>query len=559
MTEPDKKMNGQEPSVEVDMGKSAEAEQGQEKLDILYKVDETPPIPLLIVLGFQQFLTMFGATFSFPLLMAGFLCMKDDTVGISQLISTVIFVAGLSTIIQTVFGVRLAIIQSVSYSFITPFIVLLSLPKWTCKPCVIVPAARSLAGGLAVPSGGGLHGFGGSPAQLHRTSHHRSHHRHDRSLPLRCRVWQVSRAVVDCSNVLLAVIVAWLLCYIFTITDVFPSVESKKWGYLARTDLQSDVIGKAPWFRFPYPGQWGMPTVSVEGVLGCLAAIIASIVESVGDYYACARLSGAPPPPGYAVTRGIGVEGITCLIAGAWGSGGGTTSYSENIGAIGITKVGSRSVVQVSGVIMIVMACVGKFSAIFVAIPEPVVGGLFLVMFGMVTAVGISNLQYVDLNSSRNLFILGVSLFVGLSLPKWLSSPANANVIDTGSAVVDNIFTVLCSTSMFVAGAIAFFLDNTMPGTLEERGINKWRLPEDSKDQGELLKVYDLPLIQSWLNKRSITKYLPFCPGFKGFGCRGNGLRERNGYAMGDGIVNSGFETNNQDRQPGMGGYSTQL
>ncbi|KAK7108978.1 hypothetical protein V1264_013101 [Littorina saxatilis] len=359
--------------------------------------------------------------------------------------------------------------------------------------------------------------------------------------------------------VLLAVIVAWLLCYIFTITDVFPSVESKKWGYLARTDLQSDVIGKAPWFRFPYPGQWGMPTVSVEGVLGCLAAIIASIVESVGDYYACARLSGAPPPPGYAVTRGIGVEGITCLIAGAWGSGGGTTSYSENIGAIGITKVGSRSVVQVSGVIMIVMACVGKFSAIFVAIPEPVVGGLFLVMFGMVTAVGISNLQYVDLNSSRNLFILGVSLFVGLSLPKWLSSPANANVIDTGSAVVDNIFTVLCSTSMFVAGAIAFFLDNTMPGTLEERGINKWRLPEDSKDQGELLKVYDLPLIQSWLNKRSITKYLPFCPGFKGFGCRGNGLRERNGYAMGDGIVNSGFETNNQDRQPGMGGYSTQL
>ena len=63
------------------------------------------------------------------------------------------------------------------------------------------------------------------------------------------------------------------------------------------------------------------------------------MVASVGDYYACARLSGAPPPPVHAVNRGIGIEGIGCLLAGAWGSGNGTTSYSENVGAIGITKV----------------------------------------------------------------------------------------------------------------------------------------------------------------------------------------------------------------------------
>jgi nucleobase transporter 1/2 len=50
----------------------------------------------------------------------------------------------------------------------------------------------------------------------------------------------------------------------------------------------------------------------------------------------------------------------------------------------------------------------------------------------MVMAVGISNLQHVDLNSSRNLFIIGVSMFLGLSLPKWLSQPANVNSIKTG-------------------------------------------------------------------------------------------------------------------------------
>lgn len=63
------------------------------------------------------------------------------------------------------------------------------------------------------------------------------------------------------------------------------------------------------------------------------------MVESVGDYYACARLVGAPPPPKHAINRGIGIEGLGCLLAGAWGTGNGTTSYSENVGALGITRV----------------------------------------------------------------------------------------------------------------------------------------------------------------------------------------------------------------------------
>lgn len=82
-----------------------------------------------------------------------------------------------------------------------------------------------------------------------------------------------------------------------------------------------------------------MPTVSLAGIFGILAGVISSMLESMGDYYACARLSGAPPPPKHAINRGIGVEGIGCLLAGAWGTGNGTTSYSENVGALGITKV----------------------------------------------------------------------------------------------------------------------------------------------------------------------------------------------------------------------------
>ena len=72
-----------------------------------------------------------------------------------------------------------------------------------------------------------------------------------------------------------------------------------------------------------------------------LPGLLASIIESVGDYYACERLSGAPRPPKYAINLGIGVEGIGCLLNGLWGSGIGTSSFSNNIGAIAITKVRS--------------------------------------------------------------------------------------------------------------------------------------------------------------------------------------------------------------------------
>ena len=70
-----------------------------------------------------------------------------------------------------------------------------------------------------------------------------------------------------------------------------------------------------------------------------MAGVLASTMESIGDYYACARLSGAPPPPTHAINRGIAIEGIGCMLAALWGTGNGTTSYSQNIAALGITKV----------------------------------------------------------------------------------------------------------------------------------------------------------------------------------------------------------------------------
>jgi len=73
----------------------------------------------------------------------------------------------------------------------------------------------------------------------------------------------------------------------------------------------------------------------------------------------------------------------------------------------------------------------GKIGALFVSIPDPIVGGVFMVMFGMITAVGISNLQFADMNSSRNLFIVGFAIVFGLALPHYMATHPGA--IQTGS------------------------------------------------------------------------------------------------------------------------------
>jgi nucleobase transporter 1/2 len=80
---------------------------------------------------------------------------------------------------------------------------------------------------------------------------------------------------------------------------------------------------------------------------------------------------------------------------------------------------------------MLVLAVLGKFGALFATIPEPIIGGVFIIMFGMVVAVGLAQLQFVDLNSQRNLFIIGFSLFIGLVVPKWFEVNG-ADFLDTG-------------------------------------------------------------------------------------------------------------------------------
>ena len=89
---------------------------------------------------------------------------------------------------------------------------------------------------------------------------------------------------------------------------------------------------------------------------------------------------------------------------------------------------------------MIILGVFNKFGSLFLTIPSPIVGGIFCVMFGMIIAVGLSNLQFVDLNSTRNLFVLGFSIFFALVLPQWIKKQEGLQI--SGYPELDQILKV---------------------------------------------------------------------------------------------------------------------
>ncbi|XP_058958308.2 solute carrier family 23 member 2-like [Pocillopora verrucosa] len=544
-------------------------------LGLSYLINEHPPWYICLLLGFQHYLTMLGGTLAIPFILSGPMCFSNNTLAISEVLSTIFFVSGLVTLLQSTFGVRLPIVQGGTFSFLTPTFAILSLPQWTCPDPAAAdngnstessldsndiwkPRMREIQGAIIVSALFQiLIGFTGligvllrfigpltiaptitlvGVALFHVAAEHAGNHwgismttivfialfsQYLTKVKIPFPVYTKERGgcfvgrfpLFRLFPVILAIAFSWIICAIITAAGGFPS-DPKIAQYMARTDARSAVLKEAKWFRFPYPGQWGTPTVSAAGVFGMLAGVFASIIESVGDYYACARLSGAPPPPKHAINRGIGMEGIGCLLTGAFGSGNGTTSYSENIGAIGITKVGSLRVIQFGAIVMMFVGVLGKIGALFVTIPDPIVGGVFMVMFGMIAAVGISNLQFADMNSSRNLFIVGFSIIFGLALPHYMNNHPNA--IQTGVSEIDQILTVLMKTSMAIGCISALILDNTIPGTIEERGLMAWRqhLSDESDDhcQTAPMKVYDLPFGLNCISNYKVAKYLPFLP-----------------------------------------------
>ncbi|KAK3091327.1 hypothetical protein FSP39_018963 [Pinctada imbricata] len=485
-----------------------------------YGVEDVPPTQMCFLFALQQVLLSIGGSLSLPFIFSTLLCAEDQPDVRATLFCITVFMCGVATLLQTTFGIRLGIIQGGSHSFVAPVVAMMAIEKWKCPDYkslgmsnVTVTQSndewkirmRELQGNLMLASitqvvlgSAGFIGFlmrfigpltivptisliGLSlvGVAVHFTEVHWGISILTMALVVlfslflgNCRVpipmftmyrkcHIVYYRIFLLIPVLLSVCLSWIVCHVLTITNVLPNNMTSP-SYYARTDARSSVVDTMPWFYFPYPFQFGRPTFSAAGYVGMLAATLASVMESIGDYFACARISNVGTPPAHALNRGIAMEGFASIISGMVGAGHATTSYSGNIGVIGITKVASRRVFQTAGLIMLLFGVLGKFGGAMTLIPDPVVGGVLTVGLGMVTIMGFSTLTYIDMTSTRNITILAMSIYLGLMVPQWVQQHPSA--INTGSQVLDQMLNVLLGTAMFVGGVLGFILDNIVPG-----------------------------------------------------------------------------------------------
>ncbi|NXL91113.1 S23A3 protein, partial [Alectura lathami] len=175
----------------------------------------------------------------------------------------------------------------------------------------------------------------------------------------------------------------------------------------------------APWLQMPYAGEWPLLTPRVVAV-GIATAISCSI-NSVGCYVLCGRLLRAPRPPPHACNRGLCTEGLGSLLAGLLGAAGGTAASIANACADG-----SRLSVQLSAVVCLMLGMSPRLAGLLARIPLVVHGGVLCITYAVAVGTGISYFQYADIDSGRNIFIVGFTMFMALLVPRWLSmAPAH--------------------------------------------------------------------------------------------------------------------------------------
>jgi NCS2 family nucleobase:cation symporter-2 len=189
-----------------------------------------------------------------------------------------------------------------------------------------------------------------------------------------------------------------------------------------------DKVAKAHWFDVVTPLAFGMPTFDPVMVLTMTLVMVVVMIESTGMFLALADITGK------ALTRkelsaGLRTDGLGTVIGGLFNTFP-YTSFSQNVGLVGVTGVKSRWVCVAAGLIMIVLGLLPKMAALVESVPTFVLGGAGLVMFGMVAATGIRILANVDFKSGRNnLYIVAISIGVGmipLVAPRWSQQMAHA-------------------------------------------------------------------------------------------------------------------------------------
>ncbi|XP_031744295.1 nucleobase-ascorbate transporter 2 isoform X2 [Cucumis sativus] len=467
-----------------------------------YCIDSNPSWGEAIALGFQHYILALGTAVMIPSFLVPL--MGGDDGDKVRVVQTLLFVEGINTLLQTLFGTRLPTVIGGSYAFMVPIISIIhdsSLSRIEDPHLRFLNTMRAVQGALIVSSSIQIIlGYSQlwaicsrffSPLGMVPVIALVGFGLFDRGFPVVGRCVEIGvpmlilfiafsqylkgfhtrqLPILERFALLITVTVIWAYAHLLTASGAYkhrPELTQMN----CRTD-RANLISSAPWIKIPYPLQWGAPTFNAGHAFGMMAAVLVSLVESTGAFKAASRLASATPPPAHVLSRGIGWQGIGILLSGLFGTLSGSTVSIENVGLLGSTRVGSRRVIQISAG--------------------------FMIFFSILASVGLSFLQFTNMNSMRNLFITGVALYLGLSVPDYFreyTAKAFHGPAHTNAGWFNDFLNTIFFSPPTVALIVAVFLDNTLDykDSARDRGMPWWVKFRTFKGDSRNEEFYTLP------------------------------------------------------------------
>jgi NCS2 family nucleobase:cation symporter-2 len=395
---------------------------------------ENLSVPKLFTLGIQHVLVMYAGAVAVPLILGRALKLQPEEVAF--LISADLFACGLATLVQSVgfpgVGIRLPVMMGVTFASVGPMLSMANAPD---VGLLGIYGAVIAAGAFAVIV---------APFM-------------SRLLPLFPPV--VTGTIILVIGVsLMRVGINWAGGGLPTLTRVVDGVPGAfpnpaygqplglaialfvlivilgliRWGsgFVANVAVLLGIIAGAAvasaigvmhfekvaagaWFGIVDPLHFGVPTFWAVPIVTMCIVMIVVMIESLGMFLALGEMTGNKVDE-KALTRGLRADGVGTMLGGLFNTFP-YTSFSQNVGLVGVTGVRSRWVTAAGGVILVGLGLLPKMAALVEAVPQVVLGGAGLVMFGMVAATGARILTNVDFRTNRfNLFIVAISVGFGM-------------------------------------------------------------------------------------------------------------------------------------------------
>jgi NCS2 family nucleobase:cation symporter-2 len=435
---------------------------------VTHPVDEILPLGKLSLLGIQHVLVMYAGAVAVPLIIGGALKLPKEQ--LAMLINADLFACGLVTLIQSLgiwrFGIKLPVMMGVTFAAVSPMIVMATNPEIGLLGIYGAVISAGIFGILVAPlvsrmlrffppvvTGSiitvigislmrvGINWAAGAPGPMTMTP----------AGPVPNPAYGAPVNLAVASVVLTAIIfITRFVKGFFANISVLMGLVIGMLIAIALGKVNFANLGQVPWFAMVRPFQFGLPTFHFGAILTMCLVMVVVMIESLGMFLAVGELTGRKLSPAD-ISAGLRVDGLGTLIGGLFNTFP-YTSFSQNVGLVGVTGVRSRFVCVTGGVILLLLGLIPKLAFVVASVPMFVLGGAGIVMFGMVAATGIRILSGVDFQNNRaNLYIVAISIGFGMiplvadkffvQMPRFLEPLLGSGILLASIvAVTQNLF-----------------------------------------------------------------------------------------------------------------------